>query len=327
MSTAASGKGREAAPELALARQALRAEAKAVLDLARRVDGNFAELARRIRSGAGRVYASGIGKSGIAARKIAATLTAVGVSAHFLHATDALHGEMGVVSASDILLLVSKSGANPELILLAERVRERGAEVAALTGDLESPLARRARWALDCGVQREACPLNVVPTSSTLAAIAMGDALALAAGVGNSRRAFTERHPGGALGARMRLRVSDAMLPDCPRVSARARVRELLALLGLQRGTAAIVDEAERVLGVATLGDLSRAMQRDEALMDAPVSRVMNSNPELAEPELDAAEALARMKRKGIMAMPVVRRGRLVGIIHLHDLLRAGASA
>lgn len=314
---------------LAEARRVIRMEAAAVADLERRIDDSFVAAVEMILGARGRVIVSGVGKSGIIGRKIAATLTSTGTSAVFLHPVEALHGDLGMVTPHDVAILLSKSGESEELRGLVEYFARNGVQMVAMTGRPGSMLGRHATLVLDCGVAEEACPHDLAPTSSTTAALAMGDALAVALlqRRGFGREDFARFHPGGALGRRLLLRVQDVMLTDAlPLLPPDARMRECVVLLAEKRGTVAVVDADRRLLGVVTAGDLTRLMEREEAFLAIPVSEVMTCSPKAVEPSHLAAGAVGLLERHGIMAMPVVDgEQRVVGMVHLHDLMRAGA--
>lgn len=318
----------EEAAVLETGRRVIRQEAGAVAALEGRIGRAFVEAVRIIVAASGRVIVSGIGKSGIVARKLAATLTSTGTPATFLHPVEGLHGDVGIVGDGDVAILVSKSGESEELAGLIEHLSRRGVGMIALTGQPESTLARMATVVLDASVREEACPLDLAPTTSTTAAMALGDALAVALLEvrGFSREDFAKLHPGGSLGRKLTLRVRDVMLSqDLPKLLADAPMRRCVVLLAEQRGTVPIVDEADRVIGVVTAGDLTRLLERTEDIFDLPVSRVMTRNPRMTDPETFAAAAIYKMETHGIMAMPVIdAAGVLVGIVHLHDLLRSG---
>jgi len=314
---------------VARARAVVRAEAEALLDLEQRIGESIVEAVRLIESASGRVVVSGIGKSGIIGRKIAATLTSTGTPAIFLHPVEGLHGDLGIVGRGDVALLISKSGETDELTGLVEYLVRLGVPIVALTGRTGSSLARAARVVLDCCVREEACPFDLAPTTSTTATLALGDALAVALLLrkGFTPDDFRRLHPGGALGRKLTLRVRDVMLvDDIPFLGLDASMRRCVVLLAGKRGTVPIVDDGGRVVGVVTAGDLTRLMEREDSFLDIPVRDVMNRNPKLTEPDSLAAAAVYQMELHGIMAMPVVdSERRLVGIVHLHDLMRAGA--
>ena len=314
---------------LAEARRVLRLEARAVEALAERVGEGFVAAVEAILGSSGRVIVSGVGKSGIIGRKIAATLTSTGTPATFLHPVEALHGDLGIVAAGDVAILLSKSGESEELHGLLEYFGRIGVVVVAITGRIDSTLARHAAIVVDGGVEEEACPHDLAPTTSTTAALALGDALAVALlrRRGFGREDFARLHPGGVLGRRLLMRVRDAMLSaDLPTLGPDATMRECVVLLAEKRGTVAVVDEAGVLLGVVTSGDLTRLMEREDDVFSVPVARVMTRSPRTTGPDELAAAAVGTMERCGIMALPVLDEGqRVVGMVHLHDLMRAGA--
>jgi arabinose-5-phosphate isomerase len=305
----------------------LGAEAEGISGLADRLDSRFGEAVELLRLVEGRVVVSGVGKSGIIARKIAATLTSTGTPAAFLHPVDGMHGDLGTVSREDLGIFVSKSGRSSELSGLMEYMLRLGLPTIALTGDLDSPLGRHAIVALDCRVSEEACPMDLAPTSSTTAALAMGDALAmvLLQRKGFRPEDFARFHPAGALGRKLTLRIADLMVTeDSPEVTERATIRDCIVPLAYRRGTVPIVDADRRVVGVVTAGDLTRLMGEREDFLDAPVTDVMTKDPKTAFEHTLAGVVLREMERHRIMALPVVTEDRqLKGMIHLHDLLRA----
>src|SRR5437660_569359 len=278
----------------------------------------------------GRLIVSGVGKSGLIARKIAATLTSTGSPASFLHPVDSLHGDLGLVGREDVAILLSKSGASDELFGLVGQLKRLGVPIIALTGDPDSPLARQSDVVLDASVTEEACPETLAPTTSTTAALALGDALAvtLLEVKGFRREQFAALHPGGTLGRHLLLRVADVMLagnvpalgPDCP-------MRECVVLLAEKRGTVAVVDAAGSLVGVVTAGDLTRLMERTDQFLDIPVRDVMTRTPKSTTADELAGAAVRLMEQHGIMALPVLDGGRrVVGMVHLHDLMKAGAT-
>jgi arabinose-5-phosphate isomerase len=311
------------------ARQVVRMEAQAVAALEDRIGDAFAGAVEAILAAPGRVIVAGIGKSGIIGRKIASTLTSTGTPATFLHPVEALHGDLGIVGSGDVAILLSKSGQSEELRGLMEYLGRMGVRTVAITGQVDSALARHAEFVLDCSVAEEACPHDLAPTSSTTAALAMGDALAVALLLrrGFGRDDFARFHPGGALGRRLLLRVRDVMVADdLPALPADATMRQAVVLLAERRGTVAVVDDGGLLLGVVTSGDLTRLMEREEHFFTIAVSEVMTTTPRTTGPDALAAAAVGVMERFGVMALPVVHDdGRLVGMVHLHDLMRAGA--
>lgn len=325
----AAGGGLSLRDTLERARLVIRMEAEAVAALEDRIGDAFAGAVEAILAAPGRVIVAGIGKSGIIGRKIASTLTSTGTPATFLHPVEALHGDLGIVGSGDVAILLSKSGQSEELRGLMEYLGRMGVRTVAMTGRTDSALARHAEFVLDCSVAEEACPHDLAPTSSTTAALAMGDALAVALLLrrGFGRDDFARFHPGGALGRRLLLRVRDVMVSeDVPALPPHATMRQAVVLLAERRGTVAVVDDQGRLLGVVTSGDLTRLMEREEHFFTIAVSEVMTTTPRTAEPDQLAATAVGVMERSGVMALPVVHGdGRLVGMVHLHDLMRAGA--
>ena len=314
---------------LAAARRVIRQEAEAVGALEPRLGDAFLDAVERISQAQGRVIVSGIGKSGIIARKIAATMTSTGTPAIFLHPVEGLHGDLGIVGRDDVAILLSKSGESDEMNALVQYLSRLGVAIIALTGRAGSSLARAASITLDCSVAVEACPHDLAPTTSTTATLAMGDALAVALLLsrGFSREDFAQLHPGGTLGRKLTMRVADVMLEDdLPLLSPGATMRECIVALAEKRGTVAVVDGAGILLGVVTAGDLTRLMEREEDVFAITVERVMNRSPKTTESDALASGAVYVMETHGVMALPVVdEQRRVVGIVHLHDLLRANA--
>lgn len=311
------------------ARRVIRQEAAAVAALEERIGQAFAGAVEAILAGSGRVIVSGVGKSGIVARKIAATLTSTGTPATFLHPVEALHGDLGIVGRGDVAILLSRSGESDELRGLVEYLGRLGVRLVSLVGRMDSSLGRQSEFVLDCSVAEEACPHDLAPTSSTTAALAMGDALAVALLLrrGFGREDFARLHPGGSLGRRLVLRVADVMVTaDLPLLGPDGTMRQCVVLLAERRGTVAVVDADGTLLGVVTSGDLTRLMEREEQFFTIPVSEVMTKEPRTAQPDQLAAAAAGVMERHGVMALPVVDDARrVVGMVHLHDLMRAGA--
>lgn len=311
-------------------RQVLQQEAGAVAAAGQRLDGRFTDAVNLLLACHGRIVVSGVGKSGVIARKIAATLTSTGSPASYLHAVDSVHGDLGIVGRDDVAILLSKSGETDEIFPLVGYLKRLGVPVIAITGGLESTLARHADVTLDASIAAEACPLDLAPTTSSTVALALGDALAVALFEAKGFKAddFARLHPGGALGRRLLLLVRDVMVTrNLPTLGAGASMRECVLLLAERRGTAVVVDGAGAVQGVVTAGDLTRLMERRNDFLDVPVSDVMTRTPKLAKPEELGSTAVNRLEQHGIMAMPVVDdAGMLVGVVHLHDLLRAGAA-
>ena len=309
-------------------RRVVRIEREALHEVEHRIGADFARAVELIAASKGRVIVAGVGKSGIIARKVAATLTSTGTPAAFLHPVDSVHGDLGIVGPTDVAILISKSGETAELFPLLEQLKRLGVSIIALTGGCDSTVARHADVVLDSWVREEACPHDLAPTTSTTAALALGDALAvtLLERKGFKREDFARLHPGGALGRRLLTRVCDVMVSDqLPMLPPTAAMREAIVLLAERRGTVAVVDDAGSVLGVMTAGDLTRLMEREADFLTVPVSRVMNATPKVAHADELGSAVVYRMEHFGIMAMPVIdENGRMMGMIHLHDLMRAG---
>lgn len=311
-------------------RRVLRMEGEAVLRLVDRLEDEFARAVRLVSEMKGRALVSGVGKSGIVARKIAGTLTSTGTPAFFLHPVEGVHGDVGMVLRDDLAILVSKSGESDELTELLRVVKRMGVPIISLTGDRRSTLALNSDVVLDVSVAEEACPHDLAPTASTTAALAMGDALAVAV-LGTKSFGpddFAKLHPGGMLGRKLLLKVADVMVtePDqVPTLPPTASLREAMLEIAHKRGTVPVVDEDRRVVGVITAGDLTRYVDDREEFFNHPVSEAMNPDPKTIGPEALAAVAVYELEQHGIMALPVIDGERkLQGIVHLHDLMRAG---
>ena len=314
---------------VARGKRVLDLEAAAVKRVADRLGAEFARAVEILKSAEGRIIISGVGKSGLIARKIAATFTSTGTPASFLHPVDSLHGDLGRVSNKDVAILLSKSGESDELFDLIAQLERFGVQIIALTGNPASQLARYATVVLDASVTHEACAETLAPTSSTTVALALGDALAvtLLEEKGFSRDDFALLHPRGALPRKVLLRVADVMLTkDLPTLLPDRPMRECVVLLAERRGTVAVVDRQGSLQGVVTAGDLTRLMEKTDHFLDIPVTEVMTRTPKATTPTEIAGAAVRVMEQHGIMALPVLDGGRkLVGMVHLHDLMKAGA--
>lgn len=312
---------------LDLARRVLRIEANAVAALIDRVGDDFLAALELILNCRGRVIVSGIGKSGHIARKIAATFASTGTPAYFVHPAEASHGDLGMITRDDVLIALSNSGESAELTAIIPLVKRLGGKIVAMTGNAASSLAREADVHLDAAVAEEACPLNLAPTASTTAALALGDALAVALldARGFGAEDFARSHPGGTLGRRLLTHVRDVMREAPPAVSPAAPVAA--AILEISRGgigMTAVVDDAHRVLGIFTDGDLRRAFEKKLDLHALTVADVMTPRPRTITPEKLAVEAVEMMEHFRINALPVTDAdGRLLGALNMHDLFRA----
>lgn len=316
----------------ALARKVLETEAAAILSLVSRLDGTFDDAVTLLRKCKGRVILTGMGKSGIICRKIAATLTSTGTPAFFLHPAEAIHGDLGVIQSDDVVVALSYSGETDELLRLLETIRRLGARLIAITGGPKSTLAEAADVALDCSVTEEACPLNLVPTASTTAALAIGDALAMTLLVekGFRQEDFANLHPGGKLGKRLMRAESLMHAGDkCPIVQATTPMRDVIYEMSRKGlGVTCVVDEAvpgASLLGIITDGDLRRHMERSDNILSMTAADVMTRNPVSISRTTLAAEALSIMEQRRITSVVVTDGSeprRVAGVLHLHDLWR-----
>ncbi len=312
---------------LELARKVLRIEAGAILGLVDRIDANFERAVTLLFECKGRVIVTGMGKSGIICRKISATLSSTGTSAWFLHPAEATHGDLGAIRDDDVVLALSHSGETDELLRLLESIRRIGARLIALTGNPASTLARAADVILDCSVASEACPMNLVPTASTTAALAMGDALAMTLLVrkGFSEDEFASLHPAGKLGRRL-ARVENVMhaADAAPIVTLTTRMPEIIHEMSSKRlGMTTVVDGKGRLAGVFTDGDLRRLMARTADVLSLTAADAMTPRPLTIRRDLLAVEALKVMETHKITSVVVTDAGGTVeGVVHLHDLWR-----
>ena len=317
------------ATALELARKVLEIEADAISALIERLDGKFLEAANLIYACRGRVVVSGIGKSGHIARKIASTMASTGTPAFFVHPAEAIHGDLGMIQSDDVLLALSYSGESAELLTIIPVIKREGAKLIAITGNENSTLAQQADVHLDARVAQEACPLKLAPTASTTAALALGDALAIALldARGFTERDFAGRHPGGALGRRLLTRVADVMrtgeeVPHVPHTATLAQA--LLEMSHKGMGMTAVIDAKGRVAGIFTDGDLRRTLEHVGDIRSARVAELMSRSPRTISADKLAAEAAQLMERHKINQLLVVTAdGRLAGALNTHDLFRA----
>ncbi len=314
-------------PDLKLARKVLQTEAAAILELVERIDGKFDKAIRLLMNCRGRVIVTGMGKSGIICRKISATLSSTGTPAFFLHPAEAIHGDLGVIQSTDVVIALSYSGETEEILRLLETIKRLGASLIALTGEPDSTLGKSATVTLNCQVSEEACPLNLVPTASTTAALALGDSLAMALLVAKGFRQedFANLHPGGNLGKRL-MRVEQLMKrdPDTPKVYADMPVSEVINEISKKGlGMTCVIDNENKLLGIITDGDLRRHMATSKNILSLTAGEIMTTKPLTVDPDGLAVEALKAMEDRKITALVVTKPGAYVeGVIHIHDLWR-----
>ncbi|PVY43781.1 KpsF/GutQ family sugar-phosphate isomerase [Pontibacter virosus] len=311
------------------AKKVLTDEAEAIARLADFIDESFEDCVKAILNIKGRVVVTGIGKSANIATKIVATLNSTGTPALFMHAADAIHGDLGMIQPEDFVICISKSGNTPEIKVLVPLLKRKGAQLAALVSSTDSYLAQSADFVLNASIEREACPHNLAPTTSTTAALALGDALAvsLLEARGFSSADFATLHPGGSLGKRLYLKVDDIFRQNmAPRVSENAALKDIIIEISSKRlgATAVVKDGTEELVGIITDGDLRRMLNKYDSIDSIRASDIMTASPLSIEPETYAAEALAIMQQKNITQLIVTKAGKFEGFVHLHDLLKEG---
>lgn len=312
-----------------LARKVLQTEAAAIMSLVERLDENFDRAVRMLYECQGRVIVTGMGKSGIICRKIAATLASTGTAAFFLHPAEATHGDLGVIQSADVLLAISYSGETHEVLRLLEAIRRIGARIVAITGNPASTLAQASDVALDCQVTEEACPLNLVPTASTTAALAMGDALCMTLLVekGFQQEDYAKIHPGGNLGKKL-MRVEQLMHAGAaaPTVRTDTMMRDVIYEMSSKTlGMTCVLDANDRLVGIITDGDLRRSMIDNPHILEMRAGEVMTRRPIVIDPSTLAAQALLIMEQRRITSLVVGGNAQTVaGVLHLHDLWRTG---
>lgn len=310
-----------------LARSVLETEAQAILGLVEQIGPSFGQALDLLQAGTGRVIVTGMGKSGIIARKIAATMSSTGTSASFLHPAEALHGDLGIVQPTDVVIALSSSGETEELVRLLEALRRIGAKLIAITGSPKSTMGQASDVTLGCRVAEEACPMNLAPTASTTAMLALGDALAMALSVRKGFRAedFAELHPAGGLGRRL-MRVEALMQSgdDIPRVKPDTPMPDVIHEMTSKRlGMTCVIDEKGTLAGIVTDGDLRRHMATKPNLLDARATDVMTKHPVTIARTALAVDAIRIMESRKITALVVTdTSGAIAGVVHLHDLWR-----
>jgi len=313
-------------------KKVLKIEAEAIFSLINKIDTNFIKALKLLYECKGRVVITGMGKSGIIGEKIAGTLASTGTLALFMHPAEGLHGDLGMISREDVLIAISNSGETDEIIRLLPSIKRLGIKLIAMTGNLNSTLAQNSNVVLNIGVKEEACPLGLVPTASTTATLAMGDALAIALlkKKGFKEEDFALLHPGGTLGRKLLLRVEDIMHigEEIPKVTKDTLMREALFEMTSKRlGVTTVVDDKDRLIGIITDGDLRRLIEnkKDENIWDIKAKDVMTKNPKTIDAKALAATAVAKMEQHAITSLLITnKQKKLLGIVHLHDLLKAG---
>ena len=311
-----------------IAKQVIINEKEAIEQLVNFIDDDFVKVVELILASKGRIIITGIGKSANIGMKIVSTLNSTGTPAVFMHAADAIHGDLGVIQKDDIIICISKSGNTPEIKVLVPLIKSTGNSLIALVGNTESLLAKQADYVINSTVEREACPNNLAPTSSTTAQLVMGDALAMSLlkCKGFTAEDFAKYHPGGALGKQLYMRVSDLYISnETPHVSPETFVRELIMEITSKRlGCAAVISE-NKLVGIVTDGDLRRMLQRSESVSHLQAKDIMNTKPSIVSEDEFAVKALQQMKEKSITQLLVVdKNGQYKGVIHLHDLIKEG---
>ena len=311
-----------------VARRTIAAEASAVQNLASFVNDDFTRAVECLAACKGRIVVCGVGKSAIIAQKIVATLNSTGSPAVFLHAADAVHGDLGIIQQEDAVILISKSGETAEVKLLVPLVKNYGTPLIALTGNINSYLAGKADFVLNTTVDKEACPNNLAPTSSTTAQLVMGDAIAVCLMElrGFKMEDFARLHPGGALGKKLYLRVSDLYVDnEKPEVRTDQSVKEVIMEMTRKRlGVTAVIGADGKLAGIITDGDLRRMLEKTDSIENIQARDILTQNPKTIEPSAMAVAALDEMRKNEIMQLVVAENGNYLGVIHLHDLVKEG---
>jgi arabinose-5-phosphate isomerase len=310
------------------AKKTIRLEAQSINELAGLINEDFEKVVKAILNAKGRLVVSGIGKSAIIAQKIVATLNSTGTPSIFLHAADAIHGDIGMVQKHDLLMMISKSGDSPEIKILIPLVKNFKNPIIAICGNMQSYLAKSADMVLDTTVSEEACPNNLAPTTSTTAQMVMGDALAICLMELRNfgQEDFAKFHPGGTLGKKLYLQVADLIVNnEKPAVKPDSLLKEVIIEMTKKRlGATVIIDKNETVLGIITDGDLRRMLEKDLSPQKIRAKDIMTTNPKSIESNKLAIDALDMMRKKNITQLVVINRRHYAGIVHLHDLIREG---
>lgn len=312
---------------IAIAKATLEIEAQSISALVNYVNHDFTRAVTEIFNSKGRVIITGVGKSAIIAQKITATFNSTGTPAVFMHAADAVHGDLGIIQQADIIICISKSGNTPEVKVLVPLLKSAGNKLIAMVGNLDSYLAKQADFIINCTVEKEACPNNLAPTSSTTAQLAMGDALAVCLLECRDFKSedFAKFHPGGALGKRLYLKAGDlASQNQKPQVKKTDTVRNVIIEISSKRIGAAAVIEHNMLIGIITDGDIRRMMEKYENINELIAADIMSENPKTIDAEELAVNALNMMQQKNISQIIVTKQNQFFGFIHLHDLLKEG---
>ena len=313
---------------LETAKHVLLNESSAISMAAERLNENFTQCVQAILLSKGRVVCTGIGKSAIIAQKIVATLNSTGTPALYMHAADAIHGDLGMIQSEDVVICLSKSGNTPEIKVLVPLLRQRGSVLIALVSQLDSYLAQHADHVIDASIEKEACPNNLAPTTSTTLHLALGDALAvcLLEAKGFTAQDFAQYHPGGALGKQLYMRVKDIYVSNLlPLVGEKDSIQKVIIEISSKRlGATAVVNARGVAVGIITDGDLRRMLEKHPDISSLCAADIMTHEPQSIDEEEFAIIALTRMKEKNITQLVVQKEGRMAGFIHLHDLLREG---
>ncbi|MDD2793177.1 MAG: KpsF/GutQ family sugar-phosphate isomerase [Sediminibacterium sp.] len=303
-------------------------EARSVQELTSYIDEGFEKIVHAIHNSKGRLVISGIGKSAIVAQKIVATLNSTGTPALFMHAADAIHGDLGMITAEDVVMIISKSGESPEIKVLAPLIRNFGNILIGMAGNMDSFLAKNADWVINSSVTKEACPNNLAPTSSTTAQMVMGDVLAVCLMElnGFNNRDFARFHPGGNLGKRLYLRVEDISANnEKPAVFTDTSLREVIVEITEKRlGVTAVVNNSNKLIGIITDGDLRRMLEKTTDISQIRAADILTPQPVTIAPQAMAVEALELLRKHDISQLVVTEQGLYKGILHLHDLIREG---
>lgn len=310
-----------------LAQQTLQTEAEAIVELKTNIGKNFVECVKILFFSKGRIIVTGIGKSAIISQKIVSTLNSTGTPAVFMHAADAVHGDLGIIQKDDVVLCISQSGNTSEIKVIVPLLKNSGNKLIAMTGNLNSYLAKNADVVLNTCVNKEACPMNLAPTSSTAAQMAMGDALAvcLLECRGFTKEDFARFHPGGALGKKLYLKISDIYPNNArPEVAPDDSIKKVILEISSKRLGAAAVVKNKKLLGIITDGDLRRMLEKKTSFEGVNAKEIMTAHPKSVDKDMMAVEALQLMKKHNITQVVVVSKEKYLGFVHLHDLLREG---